>query len=131
MEFLAGKSEEMLRIQALILSAMIAFIAGAFAPDIAVAQDQIYGSQMMTPEERNEYQTRMRNAGSDEEREQIRAEHHERMRERAEKMGVEMPDELPARGMGQGMGQGMGRGQGGGMGMGRGQGSQGGGGGGR
>ena len=74
----------------------------------------IYGSQLMTREERNEYRKRMRAAQTQEERERIRAEHHERMRERARERGVALPDTPPARGGGMGPG-------GGGMGPGRGR----------
>lgn len=80
-------------------------------------KDQIYGSQLMTQQERNEYRARMRAAKTAEEREQIRKEHHERMKVRAKEKGVTLPDEPPARGMGGGMGPGgggMGPGMGGG-----------------
>lgn len=84
-------------------------------------QEQIYGSQMMTMEERNEYRAKMRAAKTAEEREQIRNEHHERMKERAKERGMALPDEPPARGGGMmgpgGMGPG-GSGMGGGMGPG-------------
>ena len=74
---------------------------------------QIYGSQLMTQQERNEYRAQMHNAKTAQEREQIRKEHHERMKVRAKEKGVTLPDEPPARGMGGGMGPG-----GGGMGPG-------------
>ncbi len=99
------------------------------APAIASAQsadaDQppIYGSQIMTEQERLEYRQRMRNATSATKQQQIRAEHHQRMQQRAQQMGKTLPDEPPARGMGAGTG--MGRGQG--MGPGQGMGSKGGG----
>jgi hypothetical protein len=78
----------------------------------------VYGSQLMTDQERQEHQERMRAATTEEERQQIRAEHHARMQERAEERGVTLPDEPPMRGMGQGMGAGQGgmMGQGGGAG---------------
>lgn len=78
-------------------------------------QDPIYGNQLMTPQERTEYGTRMRATKTAEEREQIRKTHHEQMQDRARTRGVTLPDEPPARGGG--MGQGMGQG-GGGMGQG-------------
>ena len=89
----------------------------------------IYGSQLMTPQERNEYGARMRAAKTAEEREQIRKEHHEQMKTRAKEKGVALPDEPPARGMGGGMGPGGGGGMGpgGGGGMGPGGGGMGGG----
>ncbi len=81
----------------------------------------IYGSQLMTQQERSAYRARMRSAKTAEEREQIRKEHHERMKIRAKEKGATLPDEPPARGMGRGTGPsggGMGPGGGGGMGPG-------------
>jgi hypothetical protein len=75
-------------------------------------RDQIYGSQLMTRQERSEYRTRLRAAKTAQEREQIRAEHHERMQERAKERGVTLPDEPPARGRGLGPGGGVGPGNG-------------------
>ncbi|MDG4867827.1 hypothetical protein P8631_07410 [Guyparkeria sp. 1SP6A2] len=65
----------------------------------------IYGSQLMTEQERLEYRERMRSAQSAEESQRIRSEHHERMEQRARERGVALPEE-PPRG-GQGMGGGM------------------------
>ena len=80
-------------------------------PAGAYGQDQpVYGSQLMTEQERAEYQARMRAATTEQEREQIRLEHHAQMQERAKQQGVTLPDEPPAMGMG---GQRMGPGQGG------------------
>ncbi len=78
----------------------------------------IYGSQLMTAEERNEYRNRMRAAKTAQEREQIRKEHHERMKMRAKEKGVTIPDEPPERGKGMGPRDGMGPGGGMGPGMG-------------
>jgi len=78
-------------------------------------QEQVYGSQLMTQQERTAYQARMRAAKTQEERERIRAEHHEQMKVRAKERGVTLPDEPPARGGGMGPGGG-GMGPGGGMG---------------
>ena len=78
-------------------------------------QEQIYGSQLMTPQERAEHRVKMRAAKTEEEREQIRNEHHVRMKERAKEHGVVLPDEPPEHGMGRGMGpRGVGMGSGGG-----------------
>jgi hypothetical protein len=82
-----------------------------------ISDRQIYGSQLMTQEERNAYRTQMRNAKTAQEREQIRKQHHEQMKVRAKEKGVTLPDEPPARGKGRGMGPG-----GGGMGPGNGSG---------
>lgn len=76
-------------------------------------QEPIYGSQLMTQQERNEYRDRMRAAKTVQEREQIRADHHERMKERAQARGVAIPDEPPTRGDGKAAsGRGAGRGSG-------------------
>jgi hypothetical protein len=107
---------------------MIALVATCvtvpiLATDQARAQDQtqardqirdqdIYGSQLMTVQERNEYRNKMRSAKTAQERERIRAEHHEQMQVRAKDRGVTLPDQPPA-GRGPGMGPG-----GGGMGPG-------------
>lgn len=77
----------------------------------AQEQEHIYGSQMMTEQERNAYRARMQAAKTNEEREQIRMEHHERMRERAKAQGLSMPDSPPPRGGGMGGGMGGGKGK--------------------
>jgi hypothetical protein len=88
----------------------------------------IYGSQLMTAEERTQHRAKLRAAKTWQEREQIRNEHHEQMKLRAKAKGVTLPDEPPAAGKGGGMGPGgagMGAGMGpggGGMGMGGGAG---------
>jgi len=85
-------------------------------------QEQVYGSQLMTQEERTAYRAKMRAAKTQEEREKIRAEHHEQMKVRAKEKGVTLPDMPPAMGGGMGPGGGgMGPG-GGGMGPGGGMG---------
>ncbi len=89
----------------------------------AQEQEQIFGSQLMTPEERLQHRERIRAAESETEREKIRQEHHQQMRIRGEQQGVVLPDEPPARGPGRGMGPGPagGMGSGGGMGPGGGR----------
>ena len=77
-------------------------------------QEQIYGSQLMTTREREEYRNRIRTAKTYEEREKIRNEHHERMKERAKEQGMTLPNAPPERSMGRGMGSGIGMGPGGG-----------------
>ena len=76
-------------------------------------QERIYGSQLMTEQERNEYRERMRSTKTEQEREKVRAEHHERMVARAKEKGVKIPDEPPLKGGGTGPGRGMGPGAGG------------------
>lgn len=56
----------------------------------------IYGAQIMTPQEREEYRIRLRSARTDEERTRIRAEHQARMTERAKAQGVTLPEDAPA-----------------------------------
>jgi hypothetical protein len=82
-------------------------------------QETIYGSQLMTPQERQTYQQQMRAAKTPEEQAKIRNEYHNRMQERAKERGMTLPAEPPAGGMGGGaMGSGGmgGMGSGGGMG---------------
>lgn len=83
----------------------------ALAAGQAQDQEPIYGSQLMTQQERIEQRDKMRAAKNVEEREQIRKEHHERMKERAKERGVALPDEPTARGGGRGPGGGGGRGR--------------------
>jgi len=80
----------------------------------------MYGSQLMTKEEKAQERAKMRTAKTAEEREKIRKEHHESMQERAKERGLTLPDDPPARvgGMGSGGGS-MGGGMGGGGGRGR------------
>ncbi len=66
-------------------------------------QEQIYGLQLMSQQERIDYSTQMKAAKTDEERAQLRQAHHAKMQARAEKQGVTLPDEPPPSGMGPGM----------------------------
>ncbi len=101
----------------LLISIMTAAITVA-APQVSQSAEQqpaakktqpIYGSQLMTQQERNEYRTRMRAARTREEREAVRAEHHKAMQERAGERGVTLPDQ-PRKGPGAGIGPGSGMG---------------------
>ncbi len=74
-----------------------------------IRDQDIYGSQLMTPEERNEHRARMRTARTEEERERIRAENHERMKQRAEERGITLAEVPPERGGGMGPGGGINR----------------------
>ncbi|NDP38373.1 MAG: hypothetical protein GZ093_06430 [Rhodoferax sp.] len=95
-------------------------------------QDPIYGSQLMTLQERNEYQAKMRGLKTAQEREAYRLEHHKQMQERAKVRGVTLPETPPGQrpvmgsgpGAGPGSGAGMGAGAGGGMGGGAGPGGK-------
>ena len=78
-------------------------------------RDQVYGSELMTRQERYEYQSKMRALKTEQEREAFRLEHHNKMQERAKAQGKTLPD-MPPADRGPGMGPGMG--PGGGMGPG-------------
>lgn len=84
--------------------------SGAMAADAP-----IYGSQLMTNQERIQHQNKLRAATTDQEREQIRLEHHEQMKLRAKEQGLTLPETPPAQGGGMGRGMGPGGGMGGGM----------------
>ena len=75
---------------------------------LAAAQDQaqtgdqnVYGWQLMTHGERDEYRARLRDMKTEEEREAFRLEHREQMQERAREQGVILPG-MQARGQGMG-----------------------------
>lgn len=88
---------------------------GLMVPGYSVlADDVIYGSQLMTQQERQEYRAKMQSLKTKEERERFRIEHHEKMKERAKAQGVTLPDKPPAVGGGMGNGSGSGFGPGGG-----------------
>jgi hypothetical protein len=67
---------------------------------------QIYGSQLMTQQEREIYRTTIRKAKNAEEADKIRKEHHEKMQIRAKESGVTLPDDPPVRGGGGGSSRG-------------------------
>ena len=84
--------------------------------NISYAEQQVYGWQLMSEQERNEHQIKMRSFKTEQEREAYRLEHHKRMQERARKRGVDLPDRPPSmdkgfRGPGAGNRPGMGGGQ--------------------
>lgn len=68
-------------------------------------QEQMYGWELMTPEERAEHRAKIRSFNSEEERERFRLEHHKEMEERARARGVTLPD-MPSTSQGRGMGPG-------------------------
>lgn len=74
-------------------------------------QDRIFGSELMTEQERNEHRNRLRTMKTEQERDAYRLEHHQRMQERARALGAKLPDEpLRRQGMG-GAGAGAGKGR--------------------
>ena len=58
-------------------------------------EEQIYGGQLMTEQERDQYRSQMQAARSETERDQLRWEHHLSMQERAKERGIILPDEPP------------------------------------
>jgi hypothetical protein len=74
------------------------------------SQEQVYGSQLMNQQERDDYRAEMSAAKTGQERDQIRQVHYKQMKERAKQQGVTLPDESPAHGMAPGMGSGSGMG---------------------
>lgn len=55
-------------------------------------REPIYGSKLMTRQERAEYRARVRSLKTKEEREAFRMEHHRKMQERAREKGKALPD---------------------------------------
>jgi hypothetical protein len=106
--------------QALIMSFLIVALILSAAPAFADDQEVTYGSQLMTDQEKIEFREKLRNAKTDEERDQLLKEHHEQMIERATEKGLTLPEEPLQKGAGMGHGSGMG--SGGGMGSGSGSG---------
>lgn len=101
-------------------------VAALLGSGVAVAEDaakvpaetqtqnrQMLGKDLMTQEERDAQRNKMRKTTTAEEREKVRAEHHEKMKERAAEQGKTIPDEPYARGQGGSNGGGRGMGGGG------------------
>ena len=76
-------------------------------------RDQIYGSQLMTSQERSEHRANMRNMKTKQEREAYQLEHHKKMQDRARERNLNLPD-TPPNNKGNGMSPGGGMGPGGG-----------------
>ncbi len=73
----------------LILSSKLALAADSVMPQESTQeQQQVYGKQLMTEQERSEQRSKMRSATTAEEREQIRKENQQRMKQRAKEQGV-------------------------------------------
>ena len=101
-------------------SALMSMGLDVHAQDQVQTQVQIYGSQLMTPLERTEYQSKMRALKTDKERDAFRLDHHDKMKVRAAEKGVTLPNSPPAVGAGPNANSGMGAGPGSGMGAGQG-----------
>lgn len=65
-----------------------------------LAEETVYGRQLMTEQERIEHRNKMRSFNTEQEREAYRIEHHKRMQERAREKGVTLPDRPQQRGKG-------------------------------
>jgi len=65
-------------------------------------QEQVYGKDLMTEQERETQRSKMRAAKTAEEREKIRTEQHERMKDRAKESGKTLSDKPPVGGAGGG-----------------------------
>ena len=101
-------------------SALMSIGVNVHAQDQVQTQVQIYGSQLMTPAERTEYQSKMRALKTDKERDAFRLDHHDKMKVRAAEKGVTLPNTPPAVGTGPKANSGMGASPGSGMGAGQG-----------
>ena len=86
-----------------------------------VAEEVVYGRDLMTKEELKQHRAKMRSFKTEEERKAYRREHHKRMQQRAKKRGVKLPAEPGPRGKGMGRGARDGRGPGPRQGRGRGR----------
>jgi len=80
----------------MIKSVLIAGFLTVTLPVMANEVDPIYGSQLMTQQERQEYQTQMRAAKTPEAKQQLRLMHHQKMRLRAKQKGINLPEQPPA-----------------------------------
>jgi len=107
----------------LVAAGLLLGSGGTFAAD--PVGEPIFGSQLMTEQERIEHRNAMRAARTEEERAAVRARHHEQMVQRAQERGVTLPatppEQRPSAGPRGGMGPGT---NGGGQGMGPGRGRQ-------
>ena len=67
---------------------LLAALAGAAIAQQAPPRELIYGAELMTREEREQYRKRIDEASGDDARARVRAQHRERVRERARQRGV-------------------------------------------
>lgn len=74
------------------VAAALALLLPGFAVNAEDTPTPIYGKSLMTVQEQEQHRERIRNATSDEQRNQIRAEHRKQMQARAKERGVELPD---------------------------------------
>ena len=84
--------------QLLVFSVLTAVLFLSGLTVYAAESKMIFGSQLMSAQERIEHRERLLNAKTNEEREQIRKEHHARMEVRAKEQGMKLPDKPPSNG---------------------------------
>lgn len=78
---------------AYIKSLLFIFTLSIIFPATSVfAEDQVYGWQLMSEQERLEHRTKIQNMKTEKERNQYRLEHHKKMEQRAKEQGKTMPD---------------------------------------
>jgi hypothetical protein len=84
-----------IRIAISVAAAMVmasAALDAADQPQSPAKREIIPGSELMTPQERERYRQRIRNAGSPEAEQKVRADHVSQMRERARLRGLRLPE---------------------------------------
>lgn len=94
-----------------VVSATLALTLGAAGMTFAQGSPAIYGSQLMSNQERIEFRNKMRALKTQDERDALRLEHHQQMQQRAQNMGITLPDAPPAAGGGVNRNGGGGRGR--------------------
>lgn len=77
-------------------------------------EHSVYGWELMSGQERSDYRQQMQQLKTEQEREQFRIEHHQRMEERAKAQGVKLKETPMNKSKGNSMGPGSGKGTGGG-----------------
>ncbi len=102
--------------RSLLVVSMLGIFHLPTATVFAADQEEVYGWQLMTEQERVEHRETMRSLKTQEEREAYRKAHHEKMQKRAEERGVTLPENPQERGRGQGAGSSESRGGGAGRG---------------
>ena len=75
------------------------------------AQEQVYGWQLMSEQERIEHRNKMRSLHTAGERQRYRLEHRKKMQQRAKQQGLSLPEQPHRQGGGMGQGSGQGRGR--------------------
>ena len=79
----------------LLFCALFIFFTPLMASDdeTSVEKKQVFGWQLMSPEEQSEHRMKMSSFKNQTEKDEYRRKHHQRMQERAEAKGVTLPVE--------------------------------------